>query len=114
MKIIANGYSEDKAFLSDNLTSLLEWCLNYKKSVYFIISTPSTYYNVEVKYNVEDSEGWYLRGSYSCYLEVFITNKEGKSIHKTLFVNSDDWDLEDAVEDFNLNYIATPIREFGE
>jgi hypothetical protein len=41
-------------------------------------------------WKVQISEDWYLRGSYSCYLEVFITNKEGKSIQNTLFVNSDD------------------------
>ena len=38
MRIIVNGHSEDKTFLSDTLVSLLEWCLNYKKTVYFSIA----------------------------------------------------------------------------
>ncbi len=114
-KKIVKGHSEDRSFLSNNLTSLLEWCLNYKKSVYFFISTPSTYYNVEIQYDECASEGQYLKDTtYSCYLNVFITNTKGRCIQKTLFVNSDDWTLEDAVFCFDAHYITTPIREFGE
>ena len=60
------------------------------------------------------SEGWYLRDSYYCCLDIFITNKEGKCIQETLIINDDDWCLDDAVEEFNLNYLIAPIREFGE
>lgn len=108
MKTITNGHSEDNSFFSDNLTSLLEWCLNYKKSVFFIIDTPNTYYDVEIKYDTDASEGHYLRGSYFCHLDVSIT-KGNEQIYKTLFVNDDDWTIDDAVSDFTLNYITNPI-----
>lgn len=114
MKTITNGHSEDNSFLSNNLTSLLEWCLNYRKSVLFTVDAPNTHYDVKIDYDTDVSEGRYLRGDYFCYLEAFIINKKGRCINKTLFVNNDDWTIDDAVSDFTLNFITSPIREFGE
>lgn len=106
MKVIANGYSEDKTFLSDNLTSLLEWCLNYKKNVYFFIDAIHTYYNVKVEYDEGCSEGRYNEGHYECYLMVTFSNINNEQLYyDTLYVNSDDYPLSDVVETFNINYL---------
>lgn len=113
MKRIINGHSEDSKFLSDNLTSLLEWCLNYKKRVYFDIETSNAIYSVEIKYDVS-SKGHYKRGNYTCYLYITITNVNGQKVYDAVAVNDGNENLTDAVSYFNLNYIATPIREFGE
>ena len=109
MMSIVNGYSEDKTFLSNNLISLLEWCLNYKKNVYFSITDVCNIYNVKVEYDELCSRGRYNDESYDCYLNATFKNVNHKYLHyDTLFVNSDDYPLSDVVESFRINYMKNP------
>ncbi len=109
MRTIVNGHSEDKTFLSDNLVSLLEWCLNYKKNVYFSIADAHNIYNVKIEYFYHCSEGRYNSEHYDCYLNVTFSDVNNKKFHyDVLFVNSDDWPLSDVVESFKINYIINP------
>lgn len=112
MKVIANGYSEDKTFLSDNLTSLLEYCLNYKKNVYFFIDAIHTYYNVKVEYEEGCSKGRYNEGYYECYLNVTFSHINDEQLYyDILFVNSDDWPISDAVKSFEFNYLLNDFLD---
>jgi len=109
MRIIVNGYSEDKTFLSNTLVSLLEWCLNYKKPVYFSIANAHNIYNVKIEYNKYCSEGRYNENHYSCNLNVSFSDINNKQLHyDTLFVNNDGWPLSDVVESFRIKYIINP------
>ena len=109
MRTIVNGHSEDKTFLSDNLISLLEWCLNYKKTVYFSIADARNIYNVKVDYDELCSRGRYNDGSYDCYLNATFKNINNKDLHyDTLFINSDDYPFSDIIESFRINYIINP------
>ncbi len=101
MRTIINGYSEDRTFLSNNLVSLLKWC--YKKNVYFSIADVS---NVKIEYDEESSVGRYNDGFYGCYLNVTYKDAENKFLDfETLFINSDDYTLSDAVENILYNKI---------
>ena len=112
MRTIVNGYSEDKTFLSDNLTSLLEWCLNYKKNVYFFIDAIHTYYNVKVEYDEGCSEGRYNKDHYECHLMVTFSNINNEQLYyDTLFVNSDDCSLSDAIKSFEINYLLNDFLD---
>ena len=109
MRTIVNGHSEDKTFLSDTLVSLLEWCLNYKKTVYFSIADAHNIYNVKIEYDKYCSEGRYNEGHYECHLMVTFSDINNEQLYyDTLFVNSDDYPLSDIVESFNINYIINP------
>lgn len=109
MRTIVNGHSEDKTFLSDNLVSLLEWCLNYKKTVYFSIADARSIYNVKIEYDALCSRGRYNDGSYDCYLNAAFYDINNKQLHwETIFINSDDWSFSDAISSFNINYITNP------
>ncbi len=107
MNKIVNG--GNKEFRSNNLVSLLEWCLNYKSSIFFFINTPDTYYKVKIDYD-DSSKGDYLSGHYDCILIVTITDKKDQSIYGTLFVNSDDYTLDDAIEVFTEKYLTRNIN----
>ena len=109
MMSIVNGHSEDKTFLSNTLVSLLEWCLNYKKTVYFSITDARSIYNVKVEYDKYCSEGRYNEGHYECYLMITFSNINNEQLYyDTLFVNSDDYPLSDAIESFRINYMKNP------
>lgn len=112
MRTIVNGHSEDKTFLSDTIVSLLEWCLNYKKTVYFGIADARNIYNVKIEYDKYCSEGRYNEGHYECYLMVTFSNINNEQLYyDTLFVNSDDPPLSDVVESFEINYLSNDFLE---
>ena len=109
MRTIINGHSEDKTFLSNNLASLLEWCLNYKKPVYFNIVDTSNIYNVKIKYCDNCSEGRYNDRNYDCYLIVTFSDVNNKQIYyDALIVNSVAHTLSKAVKSFEKEYIINP------
>ena len=112
MMSIVNGHSEDKTFLSNTLVSLLEWCLNYKKTVYFSITDARSIYNVKVEYDKYCSEGRYNEGHYECYLVITFGNINNEQLYyDTLFVNSDDCSLSDAIKSFEINYLLNDFLD---
>lgn len=108
---IINGHSEDNEFLSVQLISLFEYCLNSHKSVYFQISTAYNLYDVTVDY-MNDSYGQYRNDNYDLRLHVTIQildsniPKYDSMWYDTLYINNDDYTILDAVEVFTKNYLT--------
>ena len=103
MNKIIKGHSEDNTFLSDNIYSLLEWCLNYKKSVHFILYNPYHSYNVEIKYIKDISEGNYKTDTYRIWLNVAIPNEQGKFILDSIYIDDVNSFIEEAVKNFIIH-----------
>lgn len=107
---ISNGHSGDNAFLSDNLASLLEWCLNYRKNVHFYIDASHTFYKVKIEYGA-GSEGRYKKGAFDCYLYMTIENIKGVRFYDTIYINNDDdCSVERAVRNFNVTYMLDDFK----
>lgn len=87
---------------SDNLYTLLEWCLNTKEDVVFDIESEKGYsYYTVITFQEHSSIGKYLLGDYQLYLLADI-RYEYKHWYTTLAVDNE-YTIDDVVKEFSNN-----------
>lgn len=106
---ISGGHYNDYKFYSDNFVTLLEWVLNSRDSAQFFVCSTNTPYKVywcQLIFDKDTSTGFYKYGPYSLEVNLTIHDySEDKVKQTTLFVNSDDYTLEDTIDTFNINFL---------
>ena len=88
--------------------SLFEWCLNYKKTVYFSIADTSNIYNVKVEYAANCSRGRYNDGDYDCCLNIILSNIDNEPLEYNCFVVNHIRSINDVADSFRIIYIMNP------